>query len=221
MLTDILSYGVGTLIAFVVIGVLRASSSSTTSRRRSTRVLRNYPVIGRLRYFFEKLGEYFRQYFFAGDRDEMPFNRATRALGLPRWRRTRAASSASARPTTCTTPGAIIFVNHPFPVLEEERLPTPSLMIGEGYCEQPFEARSIVNISGMSFGAISAPAVRVALARRRGRRLLDGHRRGRALAVPPRGRLRRHHADRHRQVRHARRATAIFRRERRRSSRKS
>ena len=57
-------------------------------------------------------------------------------------------------------PGALIFVNHPFPVLEEERLPTPSLMLGEGYCKHPFEARSIVNISGMSFGAISAPAVR-------------------------------------------------------------
>jgi glutamate synthase domain-containing protein 2 len=57
-------------------------------------------------------------------------------------------------------PGALIFVNHPFPVLEEERLPTPSLLLGEGYAKIPFEARSIVNISGMSFGAISAPAVR-------------------------------------------------------------
>ena len=51
-------------------------------------------------------------------------------------------------------------MNHPFPVLEEDRLPTPSLVIGEGYCKQPFEAKSIINISGMSFGAISAPAVR-------------------------------------------------------------
>src|SRR5260370_34260482 len=57
-------------------------------------------------------------------------------------------------------PGALIFVNHPFPVLEEERQPTPTLILGEGYCKQPFEAKSIVNISGMSFGAISAPAVR-------------------------------------------------------------
>ncbi|HWI35140.1 MAG TPA: FMN-binding glutamate synthase family protein, partial [Burkholderiales bacterium] len=46
------------------------------------------------------------------------------------------------------------------PVLEEERLPTPSLLLGEGYAREPFEARSIVNVSGMSFGAISAPAVR-------------------------------------------------------------
>jgi glutamate synthase domain-containing protein 2 len=44
-------------------------------------------------------------------------------------------------------------------VLEEDRLPTPSLVIGEGYCRHPFEAKSVVNVSGMSFGAISAPAV--------------------------------------------------------------
>jgi len=56
--------------------------------------------------------------------------------------------------------GALIFVNHPFPVLEEERLPTPALTLGEGYAKTPFEARSVVNVSGMSFGAISAPAVR-------------------------------------------------------------
>ena len=38
-----------------------------------------FPVIGRFRYWFEELGEYFRQYFFANDREEMPFNRATRS----------------------------------------------------------------------------------------------------------------------------------------------
>ena len=41
-------------------------------------VRRNFPVIGRLRYFLEKQGEFFRQYFFAHDREEQPFNRATR-----------------------------------------------------------------------------------------------------------------------------------------------
>ena len=41
-------------------------------------VRRNYPVIGRLRYVFSELGEFFRQYFFAMDREEMPFNRAQR-----------------------------------------------------------------------------------------------------------------------------------------------
>ncbi len=42
-------------------------------------VRRNYPVIGRFRYFFEHLGEFFRQYFFAMDREELPFNRAQRS----------------------------------------------------------------------------------------------------------------------------------------------
>src|SRR6185369_16152681 len=46
------------------------------------------------------------------------------------------------------------------PVQEWDKKPTPPLTIGEGYCLRPFTARSIVNISGMSFGAISAPAVR-------------------------------------------------------------
>lgn len=46
--------------------------------QKSHAVRRNFPVIGRLRYFMERQGEYFRQYFFAHDRQELPFNRATR-----------------------------------------------------------------------------------------------------------------------------------------------
>src|SRR2546422_676155 len=78
MAKDILSYGIGTLIAFAVIGALVFLFISDITQKKHG-VLRNYPVIGHLRYFFEQLGEYFRQYFFSGDRDEMPFNRATRA----------------------------------------------------------------------------------------------------------------------------------------------
>jgi glutamate synthase domain-containing protein 2 len=128
-------------------------------------VLRNYPVIGRLRYFFEKQGEYFRQYFFAGDRDEMPFNRATRAW-VYRVAKKEDGSGLIGFGSTydIKAPGAILFVNAAFPVQEWEHKATPPLAIGEGYCAQPFTARSIVNVSGMSFGAISKPAVR-ALAR--------------------------------------------------------
>ena len=48
-------------------------------RQTQHAVRRNYPVIGRFRYLFEHLGEFFRQYFFAMDREELPFNRAERA----------------------------------------------------------------------------------------------------------------------------------------------
>ena len=158
MMMDILSYGIGTLAAFAAIAALVFVFIQDITQKKHG-VLRNYPVIGRLRYFFEELGEYFRQYFFAGDRDEMPFNRSTRGW-VYRLAKNEGGILGFGSTYDLHQSGALIFVNHPFPVLEEERLPTPSLTLGEGYAKLPFEARSIVNISGMSFGAISAPAVR-------------------------------------------------------------
>ncbi len=158
MVMSILSYGVGTLVGFVLIAALAFLFISDITQKKHA-VLRSYPVIGRLRYFFERLGEYLRQYLFAGDRDEMPFNRATRGW-VYRLAKNEGGTVGFGSTYDLHQPGALIFVNHPFPVLEEERLPTPSLLLGEGYCREPFEGRSIVNVSGMSFGAISAPAVR-------------------------------------------------------------
>jgi len=155
---SVVSYGLGTIVGFALIGILLFWFIQDVTQKKHS-VLRNYPVIGRLRYFFEKQGEYFRQYFFMNDREEMPFNRATRGWV---YRLAKAEGGVIGFGSTNNTnePGSIIFVNHPYPILEEDRLPTPPLAIGEGYCDQPFVARSIVNISGMSFGAISEPAVR-------------------------------------------------------------
>lgn len=120
-------------------------------------VRRNYPVIGRFRYLFSTLGEFFRQYFFAMDREEMPFNRAEREWvykssgGLDN-------TIAFGSTRNLTVPGTAIFVNCPFPTLEEDALAAPPLVIGS-FCRTPYEASSIINISGMSFGAISRPAV--------------------------------------------------------------
>jgi glutamate synthase domain-containing protein 2 len=158
MVRDMLSYGLGTLVALVIVaGLVFLFISDITQKKHG--VLRNYPIVGHLRYFFEQLGEYFRQYFFAGDREEMPFNRSTRGW-VYRLAKNEGGTIGFGSTYDLHQAGALIFVNHPFPVLEEERLPTPSLILGEGQCTHPFEAKSIVNISGMSFGAISAPAVR-------------------------------------------------------------
>jgi len=155
---NVLSYSVGTIAGFVLVLLLFFVFIRDITQKKHG-VLRNYPVIGRLRYFFEELGEYFRQYFFAGDRDEMPFNRATRGW-VYRLAKNEGGTVGFGSTYDMHQPGALIFVNHPFPVLEDERLPTPGLSLGEGFCKEPFEARSIVNVSGMSYGAISAPAVR-------------------------------------------------------------
>jgi glutamate synthase domain-containing protein 2 len=154
----VISYGLGTILGLLIVGTLVFWFVQDITQKKHT-VLRNFPVIGRLRFFFEELGEYFRQYFFAGDREEMPFNRATRG-----WVYKEAKNEGGLIGFGSTMdnrePGSILFVNHPYPVLEEDRLPTPSLIIGEGFCRMPFEAKSVVNISGMSYGAISTPAVR-------------------------------------------------------------
>ena len=157
-LVSVLSVSAGTLLAIVLFLALMFWYVKDITQKKHT-VLRNYPVIGRLRYFFEQLGEYFRQYFFTGDREEMPFNRATRAW-VYRLAKNEGGVIGFGSTYNLREPGALVFVNAPFAVLDEDQLPTPPLAIGEGWCERPFTARSVVNISGMSYGAISRPAVR-------------------------------------------------------------
>ncbi len=142
---------IGTLV-LVVIGMYIAD---VTQKKQAIR--RNYPVVGRFRYLFEHLGEFFRQYFFAMDREELPFNRAERSWVY------RAAknidntvafgSTRDLRPS-----GTILFVNCPFPTLGQDAVPPRDVTIGP-QCPQPYVTSSLFNISGMSFGAISKPAV--------------------------------------------------------------
>lgn len=120
-------------------------------------VRRNFPVVGRFRYWFEHMGEFFRQYFFALDREEMPFNRAQRSWV---YRAAKGVDSTVAFGSTLSLnpAGTPIFVNCPFPTLDQDAAPTEPLVIGR-YARNPYTAKSIVNVSAMSYGAISKPAV--------------------------------------------------------------
>ncbi|MEM6624012.1 MAG: FMN-binding glutamate synthase family protein [Pseudomonadota bacterium] len=123
-------------------------------------VRRNYPVLGRFRHLFSELGEFFRQYFFAMDREEMPFNRSQRnwiehaADGDDR---TNTVAFGSTR--NLGVPGTAIFVNAPFPPLDKDVAKTQPMRIGP-HCRHPYDAPSFFNISAMSFGALSRPAVK-------------------------------------------------------------
>lgn len=120
-------------------------------------IRRNYPVVGHFRYFFEHLGEFFRQYFFAMDREELPFNRAQRSWAY------RAAKNLDNTVAFGSTrdlrpPGTILFVNCPFPTLDTDVVEPEEVTIGS-YCAKPYTHAAFFNISGMSYGAISKPAV--------------------------------------------------------------
>ncbi len=121
-------------------------------------VRRNYPVLGRFRYIFSELGEFFRQYFFAMDREEMPFNRAQRTW-IERASDGDGNTVAFGSTRNITVTGTPIFVNAPFPPLDSDYAKTEPLCIGP-HCRVPYDAPSFFNISGMSFGALSRPAVK-------------------------------------------------------------
>lgn len=141
-------------VAFLIVVLLFISDISQTKDA----IRRNYPVIGRFRYIFSSLGAFFRQYFFAMDREEMPFNRAERSWvsnSSQGFDNTVAFGSTK----NITPVGTALFINCPFPTLDAQATSAPAVMIGP-YSREPYEAQSIINISGMSYGSISRPAVR-------------------------------------------------------------
>lgn len=143
------------VIGLVVLIIVITYILDVTQTHQAIR--RNYPVIGRFRYFFERLGEFFRQYFFAMDREELPFNRAQRSWV---YRAAKNISNMVAFGSTrdLTPSGTVLFVNCPFPTLEVDAVDATEVTIGPD-CEQPYTTNSFFNISAMSFGAISKPAV--------------------------------------------------------------
>ena len=140
------------LTILVLVGIYLRDVTQTEHAIR-----RNYPVIGRFRYLFEKLGEFFRQYFFAMDREELPFNRAQRSWV---YRAAKNISNTSAFGSTrdLLPVGTVLFVNTPFPTLESDAVPTKTMTIGP-YCKEPYSTDKFFHISGMSYGALSRPAV--------------------------------------------------------------
>ena len=147
------------LTLIVIAGVLAIAYMYVVDKFQTKQTIRrNYPVLGRFRYMFEHMGESFRQYFFAHDREERPFKRAQRAWV---YRAAKDVDSTVAFGSTLSIdhPGDYIFLNGLFPPLEEEILPLSAITFGEGYARKPFSTSSFFNISAMSYGALSAPAV--------------------------------------------------------------
>tara|TARA_R110002110_G_scaffold91264_1_gene237355 strand:+ start:2768 stop:4321 length:1554 start_codon:yes stop_codon:yes gene_type:complete len=155
----ILEYG-ALLVAFIIIMLVVAIAWMyvVDVTQTSQTIRRNYPVLGRFRYFFEHLGEFFRQYFFALDREELPFNRAQRSWV---YRAAKNIDSTVAFGSThpLNQPGDFIFLNDFLVPLEEEVQPRSNISFGEGYARHPYSTNAFFNISAMSFGALSAPAI--------------------------------------------------------------
>ncbi|WP_372659446.1 FMN-binding glutamate synthase family protein [Hydrogenophaga sp.] len=124
-------------------------------RQTSKSVLRNYPVIGHLRYTLEKIRPEMRQYFLESDTEATPFSRSQRSLAYA-----RAKGQTDKRPFGTqlnVKQNGFEWLNHslaPSHLLSHDF----RITVGGPDCTQPYDA-SVFNISAMSFGALSAHAV--------------------------------------------------------------
>ena len=147
--------GTGGLPALVCVLLVGLGWRDTRQRRHS--VLRNYPVIGHLRFLLEFIRPEIRQYFIESDHEAAPFSRQQRSLVYQ-----RAKGEGDKRPFgTQLDVGASGYewINHS---LAPTQLSSHDFRVNigcaSGSCTQPYSA-SVFNISAMSFGALSANAI--------------------------------------------------------------
>ncbi|WP_442904300.1 FMN-binding glutamate synthase family protein [Glutamicibacter sp.] len=118
-------------------------------------ILRNFPIVGHARYFFEFIRPEIQQYFIERNTDGKPFDRDTRSLI---YARAKGADSHKA----FGTERDVNAVGHEYLLQSVAPVAPPSsqfrVKVGSSQCTQPYEI-SLMNISSMSFGALSANAV--------------------------------------------------------------
>ena len=149
---SLIVFGAG-LVPFLVLGGLVALGVYDVRQTRSS-VLRNYPVIGHIRFMLEYIRPEIRQYFLESDSEAAPFSRSQRSLVYQ-----RAKGEPDNRPfgtqLNVSTDG-YEWINHS---VAPTTLPDHNFRVTVGAAsKQPYEA-SVFNISAMSFGALSANAI--------------------------------------------------------------
>ena len=167
----------GGTLALIFLALTLLGVRDTRQARHA--VLRNYPVIGHLRFLLEYIRPEMRQYFIEGDNEAAPFSRQQRSLVYQ-----RAKGDSDKRPFGTQMDVHAVgyeWINHS---LQPSKLSTHDfrVTIGAGRA-QPYDA-SVFNISAMSFGALSANAVLA---------LNEGARRGGFAHDTGEGSISRHH----------------------------
>lgn len=161
-LLKLLVFGGGGWVVMVLAALVALGVYDLRQDRHA--ILRNYPVIGNLRFVLEYIRPEIRQYFIEADTDAAPFSRAQRSLVYQ-----RAKGDSDYRPfgsQVDVKQSGYEWINHS---MTPTRLATHDFRVTigapvtgreprPGDCTQPYEA-SIFNISAMSFGALSGNAI--------------------------------------------------------------
>lgn len=143
------------LWSLVVVGPLVALGLYDSFQRRHA-VLRNWPIVGRFRYGFETLRPEIQQYFIESNVDAFPIEREMRSVAYQ-----RAKGDLDTKPFGTQRDVYRVgyeWASHSIAALGASEI-EPRVAIGGTACRQPYSA-SILNVSAMSFGALSSAAVR-------------------------------------------------------------
>ncbi|HEX6915137.1 MAG TPA: FMN-binding glutamate synthase family protein [Chitinophagaceae bacterium] len=141
-------WGLGITLPLLALAVFDLSQQKHALKR-------NYPVVGHLRYLFEKFRPELRQYFFESDLDGKPFNRRQRSIIYQRAKNEKQ-TVAFGMQYNPQAPG-YEWVSHAlFPVKTDQR--ELRVTVGNHQCLQPYSC-SILNIAAMSYGALSKTAI--------------------------------------------------------------
>lgn len=134
--------------ALTVIGVM-------DMRQTRHAVLRNYPILGHIRYFFEMIRPEIRQYLIESDEEEVPFSRDARAIVYQRAKNVEDKRPFGTKMKVYS--GGYEWLTHS---IRPQKITDNNfrVTIGGPDCKKPYDA-SIYNISAMSFGALSANAI--------------------------------------------------------------
>jgi glutamate synthase domain-containing protein 2 len=143
------------LVLFAVAALLVAVGTVDLMQSRQS-IRRNYPVAAHIRFLLEEIRPEIRQYFLESDTDGTPFNRTKRSIVYQ-----RAKGQLDKRPfgTQLDVYSSVHeWLNHSMAPKEPTKEPF-RITIGGADCPRPYSA-SVYNISAMSFGALSANAIR-------------------------------------------------------------
>ncbi len=120
-------------------------------------ILCNYPVIGHIRWLVEMIRPEIRQYLLEDENEAVPFSRAQRNLV---YRRAKGVSADHPFGTLLDVyADGYEFIGHSLRPSSHTDADHFRIMIGSDHCSQPYSA-SVFNISAMSFGSLSANAIR-------------------------------------------------------------
>src|SRR5690349_305220 len=159
----------GRLVAGALAGAAVAGAAARDMLQREHAIVRNFPLVGRLRYVLESVGPELRQYIVTSNDEERPFSRDQRRWVYASSKRQINTFGFGTDNDLEQTDGLVVFKQSPFPVGappkgEPGAAPTYELPAGKvlGAAHgRPgaFRPRSLVNISAMSYGSLSRVAV--------------------------------------------------------------